>query len=117
MKSRVRFHLAEGRHKGHWQIRRGRSVRYVDPNVASLTMRGCRLVNRPATARKIYCGENKTPCAWIECDRVEVSASPAYSGSTVSYNPRVAPHWVFGGDNADGMTFALLSTRGRHVLA
>lgn len=118
MKSRVRFHLAEGPHKGHWQIRRGRRVRYVDPSAQNLVMRGCRLVNQKGTARRIHAGENKTPCAWVECDAVETRPrQAAATGEPVRYNPRVAPHWIFRGDNADGTTFALLSTEGRNVLA
>lgn len=117
MKNRVRFHLGEGKHKGHWQVRCGRRVRYYDPSEASLTMHGCRLVNRPAAARKIYCGENKTPCAWIECERVSVFQDVSTSGEPVRYNPRVAPNWVFRGTNADGTRFESLFTCGTSVLA
>lgn len=115
--NRVRFHLGAGDHCGHWQIRRGRSVEYVDPSEASLTLRGCRLVNHPSAAKRIHGGANKTPCAWVECESVEVAPAGAASGEVVRYNPRVAPNWTFRGANADGTTFALLTTCGRSVLA
>lgn len=113
----VRFHLGNGRHKGHWQVRAGRRVRYYDPAKVNLTLRGCRLVNKPATARRICGGENKTPCAWVACESVDAAPSRAASGELVRYNPRVAPNWVYRGGNADGMTFAVLTTCGKHVLA
>jgi hypothetical protein len=115
--NRVRFHLGNGRHKGHWQIRTGRRVRYVDPSAANLELRGCRLVNYPRVANKIHGGGDKTPCAWIECESIETRPSEAATGELVRYNPRVAPHWTFRGANADGTTFAVLKTVGRSVLA
>jgi hypothetical protein len=115
--NRVRFHLGAGPHCGHWQIRRGRRVEYVDPSVANLVMHGCRLKNSPGVAKRIYDGDHKTPCAWIECESVETRPSEAASGEVVRYNPRVAPNWIFRGANADGTTFALLKTVGRSVLA
>lgn len=115
--NRVRFHLGAGAHCGHWQIRRGRRVEYVDPSVASLVMRGCRLANRPGVAKRIHDGEHKTPCAWIECETIETRPSEAVTGELVRYNPRVAPHWTYRGGNADGTAFAVLKTVGRSVLA
>jgi len=112
----VRFHLGNGPHCGHWQIRDGRQVQYVDPSVASLRMSGCRLVNRRGTAERIHDGRNKTPCAWVECDGVEVYPPLTQStGEPVRYNPRVSPNWIFEGRDADGMTFALLTTAGNKL--
>lgn len=115
--NRVRFHLGEGKHKGHWQVRSQGRVEYHDPAVASLVLRGCRLVNSPAVAKRIHGGANKTPCAWIECEGVESRPSQAVTGELVRYNPRVEPHWNFRGANADGTEFALLRTCGRSVLS
>jgi hypothetical protein len=116
--NRVRFHLGAGRHYGHWQIRSGLAVRYVDPDEASLVLRGCRLANAPGVAKRIHGGAHKTPCAWIECESVETRPPQATeSGEAVRYNPRVAPHWIFRDANADGTTFALLQTCGRSVLS
>jgi hypothetical protein len=115
--ARVRFHLGNGPHKGHWQIRNGRRVRYVDPSMASLELRGCRLVNSRRVAGRVHGGEDKTPCAWIECESIKTRPSEAASGELVRYNPRVAPNWIFRGADADGTAFALLRTVGRSVLA
>lgn len=114
---KVRFHLGNGRHKGHWQVRSGRQVRYFDPSEVSLTMRGCRLVNQGATARRIHGGDDKTPCAWVECEAVEARPSRAVAGEPVRYNPRVEPNWIYRGSNADGMKFAQLATCGRSVVS
>lgn len=114
---RVRFHLGAGPHKGHWQVRHGDRVRYYDPSEVSLAMHGCRLVNSRSTARRIHGGENKTPCAWVECDSVQARASKAEAGEPVRYNPRVAPNWIYRGSNADGMEFAQLATCGRSVVS
>lgn len=115
--NRVRFHLGEGPHKGYWQVRDGRSVEYHDPNKTSLVLIGCRLVNRSGAAKRIFCGANKTPCAWIECQSIEARPSQAASGEVVRYNPRIEPNWVFRGSNADGMEFARLQTCGASVLS
>lgn len=117
MKNRVRFHLGEGPHKGHWQVRRGSEVEYHDPAAVSLTLRGCRLVNRRATASRIYCWANKTPCAWVECEAVEPRPAKKLRGRVVRYNPREAPHWIVDGQDADGTAFAVLATTGRNVVA
>lgn len=115
---RVRFHLGAGRHCGHWQIRDGRRVSYVDPSAASLVMRNCRLANSPGVAKRIHDGADKTPCAWIACDAVESRpAKRSVAGDAVRFNPRVAPHWIVNKQNADGMTFALLTTEGTKVVA
>jgi hypothetical protein len=113
--SRVRFHLGAGEHCGHWQIRTGERVEYVDPCEASLELRGCRLVNRPGLAKRIHDGANKTPCAWIECDSVLTRPCETQAGEPVQFNPRVAPHWLYRGRRADGMEFAVLKTSGRNV--
>lgn len=115
--NRVRFHLGAGQFRGYWQIRSGLRVAYVHPEEETLVMRGCRLVNAPGVAKRIHGGANKTPCAWIECESVEVQPARKVRGDAVRYNPRVAPHWIFHSCNADGLRFAVLQTCGRSVLA
>lgn len=89
-----------------WQIKRGSYVAYYKPEEVCLIMNNCKLRNHRATAEKIHAGENKTVCAWIECDEVCVGSS---NGSVdffgldkmfpIRYNPRVAPNWT----NQDGL--------------
>jgi hypothetical protein len=112
---RVRFHLAAGINHMKWQIvEQGRKM-YVCPNEYQLIMRGCRLRNRRATAEYIHNGAHKTVCAWVECLKIEVVNCAEVAGEAILYNPRVAPHWVEGGEDADGRTYPLLLTSGRTI--
>ena len=59
-------------------------------------MRGCVLGNQPATAKRIYDGENKTVCAWVACDEVTVWVDSVSSISKLThykFNPKKNPHW------------------------
>lgn len=117
---KVRFHLGGGQHKGHFQVREGKEVRYYDPAKFQLRMKKGLLHNRPTTAEKINCGEiNKTPCSWIRCESLEVAEVGTWTTegcAEVSYNPKVAPHWRdHRGQNIDGSVMAVLITDGRKV--
>lgn len=119
---RVRFHLAAGKHHCHWQVRHddGR-VEYFDPAATGLRMVGCRLTNQRGTAQRIYDGDHKSPCAWVEAQRVYQHTPNAWDkpfGEWVGFNPRVAPHWRNDeGDNLDGREFAVITTEGRSLWA
>lgn len=121
---RVRFHLGAGENYGKWQIRHadGR-VEYHSPDTTYLRMYGCRLRNRRGTAQAIHAGENKSPCAWVEAERVSVQTSDGSwpygrSAVEVQYNPKVAPHWRdLHGRNIDGERFATILTSRRALLA
>ena len=70
---KVRFHLGRGKHFMQWQIKSDENVvSYVDPLDNQLAMLGCRLSLQPSAAQKIHDGANKTVCAWIECESVQV---------------------------------------------
>jgi hypothetical protein len=115
---RVRFHLGAGAHFMHWQItHHDGSVTYHDPDACTLTIWQGRLRNQPAAAARIHAGANKTVCAWIEAERVDVDpgVSGVMGGAHASYNPRVAPHWVINGQNSDGRRFPVLTTAGSRV--
>jgi len=94
---KVRFHLAKGPNYQRWQVRDGQSVEYYDPEDVHLDMYNCKLRNQRKTAERIRSGENKTVCAWVECDRVEVRPRLHETMPDVNefclYNPRKAPHW------------------------
>lgn len=105
---KVRFNLGAGKHYMHWQVTSDDgSVEYYDPSEISLTIPQGKLINRPATARRIYDGAHKSVCAWIECDKVIATSSKPNTGKRVSYNPRVAPNWLLEGENVDGRVFNL----------
>mgnify|MGYP005687380891 CR=1 FL=1 len=78
----VRFHLGKGANYMCWQVKdfglnpaanNGRGdIDYYAPSNVSLELTNCTLKNSPTTARKIYEGNHKTVCAWVECDMVDV---------------------------------------------
>jgi hypothetical protein len=118
---RVRFHLGAGAHYMHWQITHpDGSVTYHAPSTCTLTIRQGRLRNQPGTAARIHAGANKTVCAWIEAEKVDVKTDigslrharymVAHGSRHAAYNPRVAPHWVLDKRNVDGRRFPVIFT-------
>jgi len=120
---KVRFHLARGANFKTWQVIDNGVVRYYDPDAVCLRMFGCRLKNRRRVADKIFAGEDKTVCAWIDCERVEVGDSSSLetrdNQNILSFNPKVVPYWVRDGEcaeNLDGMVFSEIISRGRRLI-
>lgn len=117
--TKVRFHLGKGEHYMQWQIRKGDSVMYYDPARYDLWMRGCRLRNQRGTAERIHAGENKTVCAWVECDSISVTSAnyePADDSKAVRFNPRIAPYWMDSdGNDVDGVHYPSLKTVHRQI--
>jgi hypothetical protein len=116
---RVRFHLALGENYRMWQIRGPEQVFYADPVRVSLRMTNCRLRNQRGTANKIFAGEDKTVCAWVECESVSVEDRIYHRGlqRQLIYNPRVKPYWTSSEDNTnlDGAEFPLVFSRDRSL--
>lgn len=116
---RVRFHLARGANYQKWQIKkRGFDPVFHDPDEVCLSLFRARLVNRRSTAEKIYQGSAKSVCAWVECESVEAVPRILRPGGTqVSYNPRVAPHWLSEAyeGSADGDRFEVIRTFGKNL--
>lgn len=118
---RVRFHLAKGEHFMHWQVKNldTKEVKYYDPEEFSLFMIGATLKNQRATAEKIHAGENKSVCAWVNCEELHVSTDSRLivkGHDRMSYNPRKAPYWTDNtGRNMDNMSFISLTTYGRTI--
>lgn len=109
----VRFHLARGEHYRHWQVKRGSEVHYYDPSLYSLILWGCRLQNHVKTAQKIHDGANKSVCAWVECEMVEVHTDypqEVIAAGEITYNPRVTPHWIRDGEACDKAEFHQMIT-------
>ena len=120
---RVRFHLAKGDNYMKWQVfdRQDNEKSYFDPDFKSILMKNCELGNQPATARKIYNGDNKTVCAWITCDDYQVVDNDRFKMDThalthYKYNPKKNPHWFTDThDNRDGLKLDTMITQDRAV--
>jgi hypothetical protein len=113
---KVRFHLASGENYKKWQVKVGSDITYYDPESTSIVMKVCRLRNSKKIAMQINKGANKTVCAWIECEYLEIQkTSENNSSSSITYNPRIQPNWVENGKDVDNETYQILYTNGRGV--
>lgn len=121
---KVRFHLGKGENYMKWQVRSisTNDVEYVDPSNFCIELSGCTLRNHPKTAVRIFSGDNKTVCAWIDCRDVKVchnrwvDPEDNLFDDQLSYNPRVAPHWRDGsGSNVDNHQYDRIVSRGREL--
>ena len=80
----------------------------------------CQIVGK--TAERILGGENKSVCAWVECDDLKVREAdpfaPPSPGHFIYYNPKRRAHWH---DEAkqdlDNRTYNFLTTFGRLIIA
>ena len=107
----VRFHLGKGPNYMCWQVKdyglnpaanNGKSdIDYYAPSNVSLELTNCTLKNSVPTAMKIYNGQAKTVCAWVECDMIDVhyKKSPTFKKADTKnlrkykYNPKKNMHW------------------------
>ena len=117
---RVRFHLARGDNYMKWQVfdKQYNTKDYLDPDLKCIVMKQCVLRNHPSTAKRIFEGENKTVCAWIDCDDVTISDTPPPLGKLTQYkyNPKKNPHWFTDqSNNADNLPFKMMVTNKRKV--
>jgi hypothetical protein len=114
---KVRFHLGAGEHYKHWKIEYPNGdYQFINPAEQNMVLSGCQLHNRKGTAAGIHAGGEKVVCAWVWCDEVRMY-SLTTTGVPVSYNPRVYPHWMYNGQNADNMTFDRLQTVGDKLIS
>ena len=121
MKVKVRFHLARGQNYQRWQVKRGEMVQYYDPEDVMLEMCGATLRNQRKTAERICDGANKSVCAWVECDDINVVPCVANSVPPVKdfahYNPKRRPYWHNTlKENIDNKQFNRLATYGRLIV-
>ena len=109
---KVRFNLGHGPNYMKWKVEYpdGR-ISYHSPSHVQLIMEGCQLKNRRKEAQKIFDGSNKTVCAWVLCEEIEIRSSKFIADrqeKRVRYNPRVTPNWMYKDEIADGKTFERL---------
>ena len=116
----ARFNLSAGENFMKWQIYPKKSAKssakYYNPSTTSFVFHNAFLRNQCTTAQKIFQGANKTVCAWIEFDSMDIispSEVDVADLTSVNYNPKNAPNWIVDGQIADGQTFAKLITLDR----
>lgn len=114
---KVRFHLASGKNYKKWQITSiDGTKQYHEPENTNLKMIDCKLKNNKKTAQKIFDGENKTVCAWIECRDVIVTKTKTHDLREIQYNPKKAPHWTDqNGNNIDNEKFSIIISDGKQL--
>jgi hypothetical protein len=112
-KYQVRFNLGRGDNYMKWKVSTpSGEATYHNPDDVLIVMKGCKLFNQKGSANKIYEGANKTVCAWVECDNVDIidKVIGHSSARKVCYNPRVKPNWELDGENVDKSEFDELFT-------
>ena len=114
---KVRFHLGAGEHYKHWKIEYPNGdYQFINPENQNMVLYDCQLHNRKGTAAGIHAGGEKVVCAWVWCKSISMWFM-ADKGIEVSYNPRVYPHWMCDGKNADNWKFDKLQTVGNKLIA
>jgi len=120
---KVRFHLGKGKNFMKWQVKSpSGAVAFYEPSEVTIFMESCLLKNSKKTAERIFGGEDKTVCAWVEAKDVTVVVLPIkniMSTSTIlHYNPRVTPFWFNGktAENIDKTRYPNLFTSNRHII-
>lgn len=114
---KVRFHLGKGINYKKWQITSDKKVEYLDPETTNLKLINCKLKNKRNIAEKIFQGQHKTVCAWIECEKIEISSSTEKTYQ-IFYNPKIAPFWRDQENNdLDDRQFEILCTQGNQVFS
>lgn len=105
---KVRFNLGAGKNYMKWKVEYpdGR-VEYHHPSDVQLSMSDCQLKNHKKTALKIYEGANKTVCAWVLCQSIELKKTDFIKDESrrIRYNPRIKPNWILNEEVVDGMKF------------
>jgi hypothetical protein len=115
---KVRFNLGAGENFMKWKITDPKGNHsYYEPSEVVIKMTGCFLRNQKGTAKKIHEGADKSVCAWVEAEAVEVleQRQLQMAFDKVSYNPRVTPNWVMNGENVDGETFEAMVSINREL--
>jgi hypothetical protein len=125
----VRFHLLNGPHYKHWQVKIMQGKKKVDeyyynPNEYQLEMRGCKLVNQLARAKWVNKKQKKNVSGWVKCEEVMLRKDfyptlPIDNLEKLYYNPIKDVHWRRENDSGefawDGSEYATLITDGKQV--
>lgn len=125
-KIKIRFNLGRGENYMKWKVdypigKSNYTTQYFEPSEWQLVMVNAVVKNNIKTATKIFKGANKEVCAWILCDNIQLNSVKQTGNripirkkyNTVSYNPRVTPHWVCNQIKCDGANFDTIITKNR----
>lgn len=104
---KVRFHVADGKHYKHWQIRtpiKGQKdlVEYADPSKVQLELVKCTLRSQTGKAKKVFKSQVRDVCGWVECEHVITTYLDPITVeglSRVTYDPKINPYWKIEGDS------------------
>lgn len=117
---KLRFHLGAGINFQHWQVKGPNGISYHKPDEVTIRAYNVTLKNAPKVAFRIYSGQHKTVCAWLQCENLQILPRedfPIENLTYLNFNPRIFPHWTTGdGWNLDGKFVGEIVTIGRQVL-
>lgn len=119
MKCKIRFNLGRGPRYKKWKISYfDKTVDYYEPNEIVLLMHNAKLISNKQQALTINLGGNKSVCAWVECEKVEILKEGFDLNrypEPINYNPRVLPHWEREEMDIDNKQFNALITMGTKI--
>ena len=121
----VRFHLGSGKNYMHWQVkamcgRKKLQEFYYDPAYYQLEMIGCKLINQPNKAKKVFEAGVHDVSGWVKCDEVMINNLIEVDNlEKLYYNPIRDPHWRRESDSNefewDNSEYATLITNNKQV--
>lgn len=120
-KIKVRFNLGRGANFMKWKIHYTNGTsEYHSPDEVQLTLSQCTLKNHKTIANKIFKEANKSVCAWVLCDDIEIKKisfkqEDISKMTELKYNPRITPNWIIENIIADEMNIEELTSIGRKL--
>ena len=112
---KVRFNLGRGKNFMKWKVQYPNGViEYYSPSEAQLVMTRCQLKNHKKTAQKIFGGANKTVCAWVLCEEIDIRKETfiqfVVNCDRIRYNPRIQPNWLLNGEIVDSQRVDMIGS-------
>ena len=109
---KIRFNLSRGENYKKWVVYNKKEKIYIDPKKYNLSLFKCKLKNNSSKAKKIFNGENKEICAWIEFEKIKIYPSKKIElKNRLRYNPKIKPFWTNEKEeNLDGIFFEKIET-------
>ena len=114
---KIRFNLMRGKNFKKWAIYENGKKSYIKPEDYDLTLINCTLKNNFEKAKKIFEGQDKDVCAWIECEKIIKSKKATINlENQIRYNPKIKPFWRNRKEEKiDGLFFEKIVTCGKQL--